>query len=248
MRLRPPRHARAMSRMRKPGSSKGATVKRFRRRLINGIAAMSLLLFVLTVGFWVWDSHKGNPTTWNLFEIQTNSALYRFGAHRSSVALLRARPWPPAWEPQNWGEFNPQIDFFGFQVRWPRRLRSVEARRKAIGFSLKLLSYGLQPSHFFSPHGGSFRELACARIDVRVSAMGAATICAQAPTAARNVEQSHGRGNQRWPRRKSRPDWQSTLYGPKQLPDSPDASRHASDASRADGSSWELKELVGLID
>jgi hypothetical protein len=94
-------------------------VKRFRRWLFNTVAALSLLLLLATATLWTWDSNKGNPTIWKkLLEIQTHSAYYRIGVDAMNVAISRVRPWPPVWEPQNWGEFNPQIEFPGFQARW----------------------------------------------------------------------------------------------------------------------------------
>ena len=91
---------------------------RFRRWLLNGLAALSLLVLLVTGIFWAWDSHKGNPTIRNLLEIQTHSVHYRIGVDASTVAILRTHPWPPVWEPQNWGEFDPPINFLGLQVRW----------------------------------------------------------------------------------------------------------------------------------
>jgi len=93
-------------------------MKWVRRWLFNALAALSLLLLSATVTLWAWDSHQGNPTIWKLLEIQTHSVHYRIGVDASRVAILRALPWPPVWEPQNWGEFDPQIDFLGLQVRW----------------------------------------------------------------------------------------------------------------------------------
>jgi hypothetical protein len=88
------------------------------RWVFNGLAALSLLLLFATVMLWAWDSHKGNPTIWNPTDIQANSAYYRVGVHANSVVILRARPWPPVWEPVNWGEFDPPIDFLGLHARW----------------------------------------------------------------------------------------------------------------------------------
>ena len=160
------------------------------RWVFNGLAALLMLLLFATVMLLAWDSHKGNPTIWSLTDIQANSAYYRVGVHANSVVILRARPWPPVWEPVNWGEFDPPIDFLGLHARWASSGPIRGGVPNSSWFFVEAPFLWIVAAAVFFLRGGASGDFAYIQFDLPSSVVYAATTSAPHRNDAANVEQS----------------------------------------------------------
>jgi len=96
-------------------------MKRFRRWLFNGLAAMSLVLCLAIMGLWVWSGDWRHATNGLGHETQINSELYAFGLQPGYINVWRIGPMPFEESPvEDLGVlgWNHSTEYFGLHVSW----------------------------------------------------------------------------------------------------------------------------------